>query len=251
MADDEKGAAVVIGGGIAGLATAALLGAEGWKVTILEGRDELGGRAGSWEQDGFRFDTGPSWYLMPEVFDHFFRMLGTTSERELDLVRLDPAYRVYSQPSAQRTLPPTDVVSGRAESTALFEAIEPGRGREARRVPRLRCRRLRALGLALPLRHVRDDCGAARPRAAAPRRSARAAAHPFAREPRRAAFHRSAPAADPRLPRGVPRRLAVRRAEPLPPDEPPRPRRRRPVPPRRLHRGDPRRAAPRAGATAR
>ena len=128
MADHEKGAAVVIGGGIAGLATAALLGAEGWKVTILEARDALGGRAGSWEQDGFRFDTGPSWYLMPEVFDHFFRLLGTSADRELDLVRLDPAYRVYSQPSAERTLPPTDIRSGRAESTALFESIEPGAG---------------------------------------------------------------------------------------------------------------------------
>ncbi|MET0781667.1 MAG: phytoene desaturase family protein [Microbacterium sp.] len=128
MADDEKGAAVVIGAGIAGLATAALLGAEGWHVTILEARDEIGGRAGSWEHEGFRFDTGPSWYLMPEVFDHFFRLLGTTAERELDLVRLDPAYRVYSQPSAERPLPPTDVQSGREEATALFEGIEPGAG---------------------------------------------------------------------------------------------------------------------------
>jgi 1-hydroxy-2-isopentenylcarotenoid 3,4-desaturase len=122
----EKGTAIVIGGGIAGLATAALLSAEGWTVTVLEARDEVGGRAGSWEQDGFRFDTGPSWYLMPEVFDHFFRMLGTSAERELDLVPLNPAYRVYSEPRAG--LPPTDVVSGRAEATALFEQIEPGAG---------------------------------------------------------------------------------------------------------------------------
>src|SRR5690606_22584213 len=39
--------------------------------------------------------TGPSWYLMPAVFDHFFRMLGTTAAEQLDLVRLDPGYRVY------------------------------------------------------------------------------------------------------------------------------------------------------------
>ncbi|QMU95883.1 phytoene desaturase [Microbacterium esteraromaticum] len=87
--------AVVIGGGISGLATAALLAREGAQVTLVEARSELGGRAGSWEAEGFRFDTGPSWYLMPEVFDHFFRLLGTSSAEQLDLVRLDPAYRVY------------------------------------------------------------------------------------------------------------------------------------------------------------
>lgn len=114
---------VVIGGGIAGLATAALLAAEGHAVRLVEGRDELGGRAGSWERDGFRFDTGPSWYLMPEVFDHFFGLLGTTAAVELDLVRLDPAYRVYTQ-----TGEPLDVVSGRERATELFESVEPGAG---------------------------------------------------------------------------------------------------------------------------
>ena len=118
--------AVVVGGGIAGLATAALLGAEGWSVTLFEARDVVGGRAGSWDQDGFRFDTGPSWYLMPEVFDHFFRLLGTTAERELDLVPLDPAYRVYSDPATGRA--PLDVRSGREAATALFESVEPGAG---------------------------------------------------------------------------------------------------------------------------
>jgi phytoene desaturase len=122
--------ALVIGGGIAGLATAALLADEGYLVTVLEGRDEVGGRAGSWERDGFRFDTGPSWYLMPEVFDHFFRLLGTTAGAELDLVPLSPAYRVYSEPDADAPAPASalDVVSGRDEAVALFESIEPGAG---------------------------------------------------------------------------------------------------------------------------
>ncbi|MFG6502547.1 phytoene desaturase family protein [Microbacterium sp. P05] len=114
---------VIIGGGIAGLATAALLAEEGDDVTVLEALPATGGRAGSWEHDGFRFDTGPSWYLMPEVFEHFFQLLGTSAAAELDLVRLDPAYRVYSADAA-----PLDVVSGRAEAIALFESVEPGAG---------------------------------------------------------------------------------------------------------------------------
>lgn len=92
---------VVVGGGVSGMATAALLAREGASVTLLEARDELGGRAGRWERDGFRFDTGPSWYLMPEVFDHFFRLLGTSARDELDLVRLDPSYRVYFEDDAE------------------------------------------------------------------------------------------------------------------------------------------------------
>ncbi|TQJ31779.1 phytoene desaturase family protein [Microbacterium sp. SLBN-146] len=118
------GRTIIIGGGIAGLATAALLAAEGRAVTIVEGRDDLGGRAGSWERDGFRFDTGPSWYLMPEVFDHFFELLGTSSAAELDLAPLDPAYRVFTEGYPV----PVDVRSGREEATALFESIEPGAG---------------------------------------------------------------------------------------------------------------------------
>ena len=67
---------VVIGAGIAGLATAALLLREGYEVTVVEQRRDVGGRAGRLDIDGFRFDTGPSWYLMPEAFDEFFRACG-------------------------------------------------------------------------------------------------------------------------------------------------------------------------------
>ncbi|WEK14669.1 MAG: phytoene desaturase family protein [Candidatus Microbacterium phytovorans] len=120
--------ATIIGGGIAGLATAALLAEDGWSVTLFEARDDVGGRAGSWTRDGFRFDTGPSWYLMPEVFDHFFALLGTSSEAELDLVPLTPAYRVYAQPDGEGPGDRVDVVTGRDAVRELFESREPGSG---------------------------------------------------------------------------------------------------------------------------
>ena len=86
---------IIIGGGISGLASAALLAREGHDVTLLEARGEVGGRAGSWSDGGFRFDTGPSWYLMPEVFDHFYKLMGTSADEQLALVTLDPGYRVF------------------------------------------------------------------------------------------------------------------------------------------------------------
>ena len=127
--------AVVIGAGIAGLATAALLGKEGYEVTVVDALDEVGGRAGSYTEAGFRWDTGPSWYLMPDAFDHFFSLCGTSTEAELDLVGLSPDYRVYtgsptaSTPGSGSRPTPVDIHSGTDNVAQLFESIEPGAGK--------------------------------------------------------------------------------------------------------------------------
>ena len=118
---------VVIGAGIAGLASAALLLREGMRVTVVDKQRSVGGRAGSLAVDGFRFDTGPSWYLMPEAFDEFFRACGTSTERELDLVDLSPAYRVTNEDGA--TL---DIETGVDNVAELFESLEPGAGDKVR-----------------------------------------------------------------------------------------------------------------------
>ena len=101
-----------------------LFRSDGHSVTLLERRDALGGRAGTWEHEGFRFDTGPSWYLMPEVFDHFYRLLDTTADEQLRLVTLDPGYRVYFEGVEQ----PVDIAANRDENLDIFEAIEEGAG---------------------------------------------------------------------------------------------------------------------------
>lgn len=120
---------VIIGAGIAGLATAGLLAREGHEVTVLERGHRPGGRAGLIEDAGFRFDTGPSWYLMPEVFDHFFAMMGTSTAAELDLHDLSPAYRLLCEPvSGADAAQVVDVESGPDQTRALFESLEPGSG---------------------------------------------------------------------------------------------------------------------------
>ena len=128
--DTARRARVVIGGGIAGLATAALLGAEGWDGhRCFEARDELGGRAGSWEHDGFRFDTGPSWYLMPEVFDHFFRLLGTTAEQRARPGPPRPGVpRVHASPATRALAPTRRPVRAGMPRPRCSRAIEPGAG---------------------------------------------------------------------------------------------------------------------------
>ena len=117
---------VVIGGGIGGMAAAGLLAKDGYQVTLVEANARLGGRAGLWEKDGFRFDTGPSWYLMPEVFDHWYQLMGTSASEHLKLTKLDPGYRVYFEPDGGGSAEYVDVRANREDNLALLEKMEPG-----------------------------------------------------------------------------------------------------------------------------
>ena len=95
MHKNSKETAIVIGGGIGGLATAALLAKKGFAVQLFEKNENLGGVANTFSAQGFTFDMGPSWYLMPDVFQNFFDLVGERVEDHLDLIRLDPSYRIY------------------------------------------------------------------------------------------------------------------------------------------------------------
>jgi len=114
---------VVIGGGFGGLSTACYLADAGADVTLLEKNDQLGGRASRLEVDGFRFDMGPSWYLMPDVFERFFAHFDHEPADYYDLTRLDPHYRIFFKDGDR-----VDMVPDLEENRAVFESYEPGAG---------------------------------------------------------------------------------------------------------------------------
>lgn len=89
----------VIGAGIGGLSVAGLLASEGHEVHIFERNDRVGGKMNMVENEGFRFDTGPSLFTMPYILEQLYKRMGTTLEAELDLVPLSPICRYYYKDS--------------------------------------------------------------------------------------------------------------------------------------------------------
>src|SRR4051794_7081909 len=86
--------AVVIGAGLGGLACALRLQAQGYTVTVLEQCVTPGGRASQIRDAGFTWDTGPSLVTMPWVLEETFAAAGLDLHAEVDLVALDPFYRI-------------------------------------------------------------------------------------------------------------------------------------------------------------
>ncbi len=84
----------IIGAGPGGLANALLMAQAGADVTVFERADRVGGRSAAIEADGFRFDTGPTFFLYPRVLEEIFRTVGRNLWLEVPMTRLDPQYRL-------------------------------------------------------------------------------------------------------------------------------------------------------------
>ncbi|ELY95566.1 phytoene desaturase [Natrialba taiwanensis DSM 12281] len=115
--------AIVVGAGVGGLSTACYLADAGVSVHVVEQNDQLGGRASRLERDGFRFDMGPSWYLMPDVFERFFAAFNRTPSEYYDLTHLNPHYRIFFKDGDQ-----VDVTPDRGRTKDVFESYETGAG---------------------------------------------------------------------------------------------------------------------------
>ena len=86
---------VIIGSGFGGLAAAIRLQARGMHVTLLEKNAKVGGHASQLVKDGYTFDMGPSIITAPDLIQGVFACAGVRMEDYLDLVKLDPFYRIY------------------------------------------------------------------------------------------------------------------------------------------------------------
>ena len=119
---------VVIGSGFSSIASACYMAKAGYSVTVLEKNEQIGGRASMLEIDGFKFDMGPSWYWMPDIFERFFADFGKKVSDYYQLEKLSPGYRVYFGEDDY-----IDIADEPEKIIETFERIEPGSGKHLRK----------------------------------------------------------------------------------------------------------------------
>ncbi|WOC40398.1 phytoene desaturase family protein [Polaribacter sp. HL-MS24] len=111
----------IIGSGFSSLSASCYLAKAGYKVTVLEKNETLGGRARQYKKDGFTFDLGPSWYWMPDVFERFFADFGKKPSDYYTLDKLSPGYEVYFGENSS-----IKIASNLEAIYELFESEEKG-----------------------------------------------------------------------------------------------------------------------------
>ena len=118
-----KPTAIIIGAGYGGMALANILGKAGYTVHVYEKNQKPGGRIAATIKDGFVFDVGPSWYLMPEVFDQYYSLFAASATERLDLIRFTPGYKVFFDDHE-----PVYIQGDVKQDRNVFESIESGAG---------------------------------------------------------------------------------------------------------------------------
>ncbi len=117
----------IIGSGIAGLVAAIDLASNGYEVSVFEKNNSIGGRAREFQELGFKFDMGPSWYWMPDIFESFFQKHGRSTKDYFSLIRIDPSYRIFFQDKSIDSSADFELVCQK------FEELETGSSRFLRK----------------------------------------------------------------------------------------------------------------------
>ncbi len=116
---------IIIGAGPGGLGSAILLAAAGLRVKILERLPMIGGRTSSLEAEGYKFDLGPTFFLYPRVLEEIFAAAGTSLRDEVEMIRLDPQYRIQFGRGGKLDCTP-DIAAMEKQIAALSPADAPG-----------------------------------------------------------------------------------------------------------------------------
>lgn len=116
---------IIVGAGPGGLASAILLVASGVRVKILERASQLGGRTSRLELGDYKFDVGPTFFLYPRVLEEIFQMAGANLRDEVELIRLDPQYRILFGEGGQIDATP-NVSEMERQISRLAPADAPG-----------------------------------------------------------------------------------------------------------------------------
>lgn len=121
----KKQKIIIIGAGPGGLASAMLLGSRGFDVEIYEKEDQPGGRTSEINLDGYRFDVGPTFFMMKFILDEIFKESGKKSEDYLKFIKLSPMYRLIT-PDDRYIDSYQDKEKMRAELKRVFPGEEDG-----------------------------------------------------------------------------------------------------------------------------
>ena len=86
---------VVIGAGVAGLATAIRLSQQNYAVTVFEANAYPGGKLSAFTLGGYRFDAGPSLFTMPHFVDELFSLCGEDPTAHFNYIKKEEACRYF------------------------------------------------------------------------------------------------------------------------------------------------------------
>ncbi|GIW66586.1 MAG: phytoene dehydrogenase [Candidatus Parcubacteria bacterium] len=112
---------IIIGSGIGGLSAGVLLAKKGFEVLIFEKNQNFGGRVNFFKANEHVFDMGPSWILMEDIFEDFFKLFNKDFYKELNIIKLDPSFKIVFDDKSEITIYPE-----LEKNKEIFENLEKG-----------------------------------------------------------------------------------------------------------------------------